>query len=67
MFRGYVLAKKHDLRVQGIASKTKWYFFPNAFLREFAGLVAERKWKIVAVLSLILAGFALSIHMLNLI
>ena len=67
VFRGYVLAKKHDLRVQGIASKTKWYFFPNAFLREFAGLVAERKWKIAAALFMVLAGFALSIHMLNLI
>lgn len=67
VFRGYVLAKKHNLKVQGIASKTKWYFFPNAFLREFAGLVAERKWKIAMVLSLILAGFTLSIHMLNMI
>lgn len=67
VFRGYVLAKKHRLSVQGIASKTKWYFFPNAFLREFAGLVAERKWKIALALFLILAGFTLSIHMLNLI
>ncbi len=65
VFRGYVLAKKHNLEVQGIASKTKWYFFPNAFLREFAGLVVERKWKIALILFFIITGFTLSIHLLN--
>lgn len=41
VFRGYTLARKNKLTAQGIASKTKWYFFPNAFLREFVGLIAE--------------------------
>ena len=43
IFRGYVLAQEHGLDTEGISAKTKWYFFPNAFLREFAGLLATRK------------------------
>lgn len=65
VFRGYVLAQKHNFDVQGISAKTKWYFFPNAFLREFVGLVAERKWRIALVLFLIIAGYTFSIHLLS--
>ena len=42
VFRGYVLAMKNGFKAQGISSKTKWYFFPNAFLREFLGLLRDR-------------------------
>ena len=46
VFRGYILAKKLGLKnARGISSKTKWYFFPNAFLREFVGLIVD-KWKL---------------------
>ena len=45
VFRGYILSDKHKLKnARGISSKTKWYFFPNAFLREFIGLMVD-KWK----------------------
>ena len=46
VFRGYILAKKLGLKnARGISAKTKWYFFPNAFLREFVGLIVD-KWKL---------------------
>jgi hypothetical protein len=32
------------MRVEGMGSKTKAYFWPNAFLREFAGLLVT-EWK----------------------
>ena len=44
IFRGYVLSQKHNLDAQGISAKTKWYFYPNAFLREFVGLL-RRKYR----------------------
>ncbi|MBQ1309357.1 MAG: hypothetical protein IIY54_06595, partial [Ruminococcus sp.] len=45
------------LDAQGITAKTKWYFYPNAFLREFAGLLYAKKWFILAsVLLLALCG-----------
>ena len=57
IFRAYILAAKYRLDAQGITAKTKWYFFPNAFLREFAGLLYAKKWFILAsVLLLALCG-----------
>ena len=45
VFRGYILCKKQGLKnARGISAKTKWYFFPNAFLREFVGLIVD-EWK----------------------
>ena len=61
IFRGYVLSQKHNLDAQGISAKTKWYFYPNAFLREFVGLLAEKKIQIsIIIVSIIL--FFVSIY-----
>ena len=43
VFRGYTLAKKLNMSIKGLSAKTKLYFFPNAFLREFIGLIVEQK------------------------
>ena len=42
VFRGYILSKKNGFEAQGISAKTKWYFFPNAFLREFIGMLVDK-------------------------
>ncbi len=65
IFRSYVLAKKHGLDAEGISAKTKLYFFPNAFLREFVGLLVDRKWKILAVLIIILLTYITGAQMLS--
>ncbi len=39
MFRSGVLAREIGLNAEGISSKTKWYFWPNGFVREFVDLV----------------------------
>ena len=53
VFRGYVLAEKAGLHgAQGISAKTKWYFFPNAFLRELVGLIVEEKKRHIIVAGL---------------
>ena len=44
VFRGYVCAHEAGMAVEGMGSKTKYYFWPNAFLREFVGLLAA-EWK----------------------
>jgi vancomycin permeability regulator SanA len=48
VFRSVMLAKQIGLAAEGIASSSSWYFFPNAFLREFACLVVGA-WKIELV------------------
>lgn len=66
VFRGYVLSKKHNLDAQGISAKTKWYFYPNAFLREFAGLLMEKKLRIALIILVILVSYTFGVHMLRL-
>lgn len=43
VFRSGVLAAKNGWKMDGIGSKTKWYFWPNALVREFVALLAENK------------------------
>jgi uncharacterized SAM-binding protein YcdF (DUF218 family) len=44
VFRSGLLARQSGLPAEGIGSKTKWWFWPNAFLRETAGLL-QKRWK----------------------
>lgn len=66
VLRGYVCAHQAGMTVEGMGSKTKYYFWPNAFLREFAGLLVTR-WKpilqtyIVIVGIYILVAFTISV------
>ena len=50
VFRGYILARKNGFDAKGVSAKTKPYFFPNAFLREFVGLLVDQKWRNLAFL-----------------
>lgn len=58
VFRSYIYAEKAGLKAEGISAKTKWYFFPNAFLREFIGLLAGEWKNHLIFLGLVLAFFA---------
>lgn len=40
VFRSGILAQKAGIDAQGIASSTKWYFWPNALIREFVGFLS---------------------------
>ena len=44
VLRSGMTSESEGLNAQGIGCRTKWYFWPNAFIREFVGLLAE-KWK----------------------
>ncbi len=67
VFRSYVLSQKHGLDAQGISAKTKWYFFPNAFLREFVGLLWDKKIKIALALAGIVLLYFIGAQLINLI
>ena len=59
VLRSGMIAMSEGINAEGIGCKTKWYFWPNAFIREFAGLlVAKRRQHILWVL-LLIAVFAL--------
>ena len=51
VYRGGILAAESGWNVDGMGSHTKWYFWPNAFLREFIGLlVSSRVQQLTAIL-----------------
>lgn len=59
VFRSGIIASSAGLDAQGIGSKTKWYFWPNAFLREVAGLfVSQPKKQIIILLVIAVAAGA---------
>ena len=44
VFRSGLWARQSGLAAEGIGSRTKWWFWPNAFIRETAGLL-QKRWK----------------------
>lgn len=45
VFRSGMFSVNAGMKADGIGAKTKWYFWPNAQMREFIGLLAS-EWKI---------------------
>ena len=60
VYRGGILAAEEGWNLDGMGSRTKWYFWPNAFLREFIGLMAAGRTQqllaaaIITVVSIIM-------------
>lgn len=40
MLRSGIIARRAGIDAQGIAGDTKWYFWPNGFVREFFGILS---------------------------
>ena len=45
VFRSGLMARRVKLPAEGMGAKTKWYFWPNAVVREFVGLLTEHRLK----------------------
>ena len=45
VFRGGLYARRVKMRAVGMSARTKWYFWPNAAVREFVGLLTAHKLK----------------------
>jgi uncharacterized SAM-binding protein YcdF (DUF218 family) len=59
VYRSGILASQLGWDIDGMGSRTRWYFWPNAFLREFVGLlVSNRVQQIMAaaIITLLSAG-----------
>ncbi len=50
VFRSGLFARRVKMRAVGIGAKTKWYFWPNAAVREFVGLLTAHKLKQTIIL-----------------
>ncbi len=58
VFRGYTLAKTIGMVAQGLSAKTKLYFYPNAFVREFIGLLYEQRYRHIVAMVILANVFA---------
>ena len=59
VFRSGIWAAEAGLEAEGIGAKTRWWYWPNAFMRECAGLLARRWKQELLFLVLLIAFFAL--------
>lgn len=60
MLRSGILARKVGIDAEGIAGDTKWYFWPNGFIREFFGILVLNIKEHITV-SIIIALISLAI------
>ncbi|MBR4577164.1 MAG: YdcF family protein [Clostridia bacterium] len=65
VFRSGIWASKAGLFAEGIGSKTKWWFWPNAFMRETVSLLQSRWKQEILLLILLLGYFTLLTFLLN--
>ena len=63
VFRSGVWAGEAGLRAEGMGGKTKWWFWPNAFMRECLGLL-QKRWKQELLFLLLMVVFYAALSML---
>ncbi len=56
VFRSGVWANQAGLKAEGMGGKTVWWYWPNAFMRECAGLL-QKRWKQEILLLILLVAF----------
>ena len=56
VFRSGLWASLAGLSAEGVGSRTRWWYWPNAFMRECAGLLLNR-WKQEILLLVVLIAF----------
>ena len=57
VFRSGLKARRVKLKALGMGAKTKWYFWPNAAVREFVGLLTKHRVKQALILGSLLASY----------
>lgn len=60
VFRSGLMARRVGLRAAGMGAKTKWYFWPNATVREFVGILTEHRLKQAVILGSMILLYSVS-------
>ena len=58
VFRSGFMARRFHIRAEGVGAETKWYYWPNAAVREFAGLLINHRLKQAIILFTMAAIYA---------
>ena len=59
VFRSGLFASGVNMRAVGMGAPTKWYFWPNAAVREFAGLLAKQRGRQLLILAVMIAFYVI--------
>ena len=62
VLRSGIIAHDSGIEIEGIGARTKWYFWPNAFIREFIGLLVNSAKKQILVLCCIICLFLVTFN-----
>ena len=60
VFRSGLMARRVKMRAIGMGAKTKWYFWPNAAVREFVGILTDHRLKQALILGGLVLFYAVS-------
>lgn len=60
VFRSGLYARRVKMRAAGMGARTKWYFWPNAAVREFVGLVTEHRVKQAVIIGSMIAFYLIA-------
>ena len=58
VFRAGLKARRVKMRAIGMGCRSRWYFWPNAAVREFVGLLTEHRGKQALILAGLLIVYA---------
>lgn len=61
VFRSGIISRQNGFEPDGMGSKTKWYFWPNAYIREVIGVMAY-KWKSIIIVLIPIVIFLIAIQ-----
>lgn len=64
VFRSGIITRQNQFEIEGMGSKTKWYFWPNAYIREVIGMMAY-KWKSIIIVLIPIIAFFLAIQFVD--
>ena len=59
VFRAGLFARRVKMRAQGMGARTKWYFWPNAAVREFIDLLTKHRGKQLLILGGMIAFYVI--------
>lgn len=62
VFRSGLCARRVKMRAQGMGAATKWYFWPNAAVREFVGILTEHRVKQTIIIVSMLVIYAVMVY-----
>ncbi len=57
VFRSGYFASAAGMKAEGMGAKTKWYFWPNAAVREFIGLLTKQKGRQILIVGSMIAFY----------